>query len=133
MVKQATARNRTACRDGRADLRHSDGTTIAFADDTADVACSVHTVYVMPDPTRIFAEIARVLRPDGGFVLACRTSDTPAPAWMDPDIYCIPTAGHVTSMITTAGFYRVDHQTVDAAGYTLHLFAAHLGNVADAA
>ncbi len=128
MVKQATARNRSACRVGRADLRHGDGTTIPFADNTADAAFSVHTVYFMPDPTRTFTEIARVLRPGGTLVIGSRTSDTPPPAWMDPDVYRIPTAAQVTEMLTAAGFDRVDHYTVDAAGYELHLFAAHLAN-----
>ena len=128
MVKQATARNRSACRVGRADLRHGDGTTIAFADHMADAAFSVHTAYFMPDPTRTFTEIARVLRPGGTLVIGSRTSDTPAPAWMDPDVYRIPTAAQVTEMLTAAGFDSVDHYTVDAAGYELHLFAAHLAN-----
>ena len=132
MVKQATARNRTACRAGRADLRHSDGTTIPFDDRTADVAFSVHTVYFMPDPTATFAEIVRVLRPGGTLVIACRTSDTSIPAWMDPDIYRIPTAPQLTSMLTSAGFDLVDHHVVDTAGYQLHLFAAHLAHQADA-
>jgi SAM-dependent methyltransferase len=128
MVKQATARNRSACRNDRADLRLSDGTTIPFADNAADAAFSVHTVYFMPDPTRTFTEIARVLRPGGTLVIGCRTSDTPAPAWMDPDIYRIPTAAQVTGTLTPAGFDRVDHHTFDTAGYELHLFAAHLAH-----
>ena len=133
MVKQATTRNRSACRDGRADLRHSDGTTIAFADNSADVAFSVHTVYFMPDPTGTFTEIARVLRPDGNFVLACRTSDTPLPSWMDPDVYRIPTASDLTTMLTGSGFQHIDHHTFDTAGYELHLFAAHRSNDSAAA
>ena len=125
MVKQATARNRDACRDGRADLRHSDGTTISFADHTADVAFTVHTVYFMADPTTTFAEIARVLRPGGALVIACRTSDTPPPPWMDPDIYRIPTAAQLTATITAAGFGCVDHHTADSIGHELHLFVAN--------
>ena len=128
MVKQATARNRSACHDGRAELRHSDGTTIPFDDDTADAAVSVHTVYFMPDPTATFTEIARVLRPSGTLVVACRTSDTPIPAWMDPDIYRIPTAAQVTETLTATGFDHVDHHIVNAARHELHLFAAHLAD-----
>ncbi len=124
MVKQATARNRTACRERRADLRHSDGTTISFADNEADVAFSVHTVYFMPDPTATFSEIARVLRPGGTLVIACRTSDIALPGWMDPDVYRIPTATQLTSMLTAAGFELVDDRCVDTAGYELHLFTA---------
>ena len=128
MVKQASARNRTACRDGRADLRHSDGTTIPFADGAADAAFTVHTVYFMPDPSGTIAEIARVLRPGGTLVIACRTSDTPVPAWMDPAVYRIPTATQLTTMLADAGFERVDHRIADATNHQLHLFAAHLAD-----
>ncbi len=130
MVNQATARNRNACRNGRADLRYSDGTTIPFPAGAADAALTVHTLYFMPDPMTTFTEIARVLRPGGTLGIACRTSDTPPPAWMDPAVYRIPTAAQITAMLATAGFTRVDHRTVDTAGHELHLFAAHLPNAA---
>ena len=128
MVKQATARNRVACRDGRADLRHGDGLTLPFADHATDVAFTVHTIYFMPEPTSTFAEIARVLRPGGVFVIACRTSDTPVPGWMDPAVYCIPTAAQVTAMLVTAGFQEVDHHCDDTSGHDLHLFVGRLAN-----
>jgi SAM-dependent methyltransferase len=130
MVNQATARNRNACRNRSADLRHSNGTTIPFPTGAADAAFTVHTIYFMPDPATTLVEIARVLRPGGTLVIACRTSDTPPPAWMDPAIYRIPTGAQLTSMLTTAGFTGVDHHLVDTAGYELHLFAAHLPNAA---
>jgi arsenite methyltransferase len=130
MVKQATARNRTAHREGRADLRHSNGVTIEFPDDSAEAAYSVHTVYFMPDPAATFADIARALRPGGTFVLACRTGDTPPPTWMDPDIYRIPTTKQVEAMLTAAGFERIDHHIVDTTQHTPHLFAAHLPSAA---
>lgn len=128
MVKQATARNRAACRDGRATLRHGDGITIPFPDISADAAITVHTVYFMPDPAATFVDVARVLRPDGTLVVACRTSDTPTPAWMDPDIYRVPTADHVKAMLASAGFVQVGHHTNEAAGHDLHLFAARLAD-----
>jgi ubiquinone/menaquinone biosynthesis C-methylase UbiE len=111
MVRQATARNRAACHDGRADLRHSDGTTIAFPDATADAAITVHTIYFMPDPTATFAEIARVLRPDATLVVACRTSDEPVPSWFDPDVYTFRTAADITTILHAAGFAQVEHHT----------------------
>lgn len=130
MVNQATRRNRTACRDGRATLRHSDGIIIPFAPQSADVAFSVHTVYFMPDPDATFSDIARVLRPGGTLVVACRTSDTPLPAWMDPDVYRIPTAAQLAAMLTAAGYDNLDHHTIDTGDHALHLFAAHLAHTA---
>jgi SAM-dependent methyltransferase len=126
MVKQATARNRSACRDGRATLRHGDGITIPFPDDTADAAITAHTIYFMPDPASTVADIARVLRPGGMLAIACRTSDTQAPAWIDPDVYSIPTAAQVIEMLHAAGFGHLEHQAGDSTNHDIHCFAAQL-------
>jgi ubiquinone/menaquinone biosynthesis C-methylase UbiE len=126
MVQQATLRNRAACRDGRATLRHGDGILIPFPDNSADVAFTVHTIYFMAEPAATLADVARVLRPGGTLVIACRTSDTPIPTWMDPDIYRIPTAAHLTAMLLDGGYDIVDHDTPNSSDPDLHLFAAHL-------
>lgn len=126
MVKQATARNRAACRDGRATLRHGDGITIPFADETADAAITVHTIYFMPDPAATFTDIARVLRPGGTLAVACRTSDTPSAAWIDPDVYRIPSVAEVIEILHAAGFDGVEHQPGDTSNRDIHCFAARL-------
>ncbi|MGH9134738.1 MAG: class I SAM-dependent methyltransferase [Ilumatobacteraceae bacterium] len=125
MVKQATARNRAACRDGRATLRHGDG-TIPFGDDSADAAITAHTIYFMPDPTATLTDIARVLRPGGTLAIACRTSDTPTAPWIDPDVYRIPSAAQVIDMLHSAGFNELEHQPGDSSNRDIHCFAARL-------
>jgi SAM-dependent methyltransferase len=132
MVNQATARNRAACRDGRATLCVGDGVTIPFPDDSADVALTVHTVYFMADPTATLADVGRVLRPGGTLVVACRTSDTAIPSWMDPAVYRIPSADRLTAMLLAAGFDTVEHDVVDTTGHELHLFTAKLSIGSDA-
>ncbi len=128
MVNQATARNREACRNGRATLRHGNGITIPFPDNSADAALTVHTVYFMAEPAATFADVARVLRPGGALVIACRTSDTAVPSWMDPDIYRIPSAARLIAVLVDAGYETVDHVAPHSADPDLHLFAAHLPN-----
>jgi SAM-dependent methyltransferase len=130
MVNQATARNRAACRDGRATLRHGDGITIPFPDDSADAAITAHTIYFMPNPAATLAEIARVLRPGGTLAVACRTSDTPAASWIDPDVYRIPTAAQVIDMLHAAGFDHVEHQPGDTSNGDIHCFAARRSTAA---
>lgn len=125
MVAQATARNHAACRDGRATLVHSDGITIPFPDHTADAAFTVHTIYFMPDPTATLTDIARVLRPGRRLVIACRTSDTPLPAWMDPDVYRVPTLAQLDAMLHAAGYTDIGHHPAPAVGHDLHLVTAH--------
>jgi SAM-dependent methyltransferase len=126
MVSQATARNRTACRDGRATLHHGNGITIPFPDDSADAAITAHTIYFMPDPAATIADIARVLRPGGTLVIACRTSDDDIPAWIDPIVYRIRSADDITAMLRAAGFDHIEHEPGDAATHFTHLFVARL-------
>lgn len=128
MVKQATARNRAACREGRATLRHGDGITIPFPDDSVDAAITVHTIYFMPDPAATLTEIARVLRPGGTLAIACRTSDNPTAAWIDPNVYRIPSTSQVINMLHAAGFTEVEHQPGDTSNRDIHCFAARLPN-----
>lgn len=124
MVAQAAARNRRACTDGRAQLVHSDGITVPFPDVSADAAFTVHTVYFMADPAATIAEIARVLRPDGRVVIACRVADDPMPAWMDTTIYRIPTTAQVCTMLEDAGFTTITHHPGSPATHDTHWFAA---------
>ena len=128
MVKQATARNRAACRDGRADLRLGDGVTIPFPDDSADAAITAHTLYFMPDPTATIADIARVLRPGGTLAIACRTSDEETPAWQDPNIFHMRNASEITAMLRHAGFDHIEHEPGDAPTHFVHLFVGRLAN-----
>jgi ubiquinone/menaquinone biosynthesis C-methylase UbiE len=124
MVSQANARNRAACRDGRAVLRHGDSVTVPFPDGSADAAITAHTVYFMPYPAATFADSARVLRPGGTLVIACRTSDDDTPAWIDPYVYRIRSAGEITAMLRAAGFDRVGHEPGEAGTHFIHLFVA---------
>jgi ubiquinone/menaquinone biosynthesis C-methylase UbiE len=126
MVKQATARNRTACRDGRADLRLGDGVTIPFPDRCADAAISAHTIYFMEDPAATISEIARVLRPGGTLAIACRTSDDEPPAWMDMDVYRLRSIEEITTMLRGAGFGEITRQRGHGSHHAIQLFVGHL-------
>jgi len=126
MVKQATARNRAACRDGSAKLKHGDGITIPFPDNSADAAITAHTIYFMPDPAATIADIARVLRPGGTLAIACRTNDDETPAWLDPHVYRIRTADEITAMLHAAGFEDIEHERGDTATHFVHFFTARL-------
>lgn len=123
MVRQAAARNRAACRAGRVTLHIGDGITMPFPDASVDSAITVHTLYFMADPATTIADIARVLRPAGTFVVACRTSDTKPPVWMDPDVYRFRSAADITTLLHNAGF-DVEHRPGSADSDQTHLFIA---------
>lgn len=126
MVRQATARNRRACRDGRARLVEGGGRMIPFDTGVADAALMVHTVYFMPDPTLTFADIARTLRPGGRLALAARVGDDEVPSWMDPAIYHIPTIAGISAMLGAAGFVNIAHHDPGGDPHATHLFVARL-------
>lgn len=126
MVKQATARNRRACRDGRAKLVLSKDGIVPFSDAAADAAFTTHTIYFMSDPQATLDEVGRVLRPGGRFVIACRVADDDIPAWMDLTVYRIPSKERVETMLGRAGFENITHQPGDASNHWTHLFAAEL-------
>ena len=126
MVSQATARNRAACRDGRASLKHGDGVTVPFPDDTVDAAVTAHTIYFMPDPAATIADIARVLKPGGTLVIACRTTEDDTADWMDPDVYRIRSTDEITAMLTAAGFQQIEHEQGPDSHHPVHLFTARL-------
>lgn len=108
MVAQARARNRRACARGDAEVLVGDGRLLPLTDGTVDHALTAHAVYFMPDPATTFAEVARVLRPGGRFVVACHVGDDPLPGWADPEVYRIPTADQLREMLHLAGFEHVD-------------------------
>ena len=126
MVNQATARNRRACREGRTELVGGNGITIPFETDTADSAFTAHTIYFMAEPHTTVNEIARILKPGGRLVVACRVGDDEMPAWMDRTVYRIPTIEQIREILGSAGFEQVVHHAGDDSGHHTHWFVADL-------
>lgn len=125
MVRQARARNRRAVDDERATLVRGDGRTLPFPDGAADAALAVHTLYFMPDPAVTVLDIARVLRPGSRLAIGARVGDDPMPAWMDPDVYRIPTIAAIRDLFERAGF-SVEHHPPDDDRHPTHIFVGQL-------
>jgi SAM-dependent methyltransferase len=64
-IEMASKRNAKAISEGRVKLHQAAGGALPFDDGTFDKACTVATVYVIADPSAVFREMHRVLKPDG--------------------------------------------------------------------
>jgi ubiquinone/menaquinone biosynthesis C-methylase UbiE len=64
-IEMASKRNAKAISEGRVNLHRAAGAALPFDDATFDKACTVATMYVIADPSAVFREMYRVLRPNG--------------------------------------------------------------------
>jgi ubiquinone/menaquinone biosynthesis C-methylase UbiE len=64
-IEMASKRNAQAISEGRVKLHRAAGGALPFDDGRFDKACTVATVYVIADPSAVFREMHRVLKPNG--------------------------------------------------------------------
>jgi SAM-dependent methyltransferase len=70
MVAQATARNATAIKAGRVEIRQGSVERLPFRDEVFDCSLAVNSMQVWPDPTAGLREIRRVMKTNGRVALA---------------------------------------------------------------
>ena len=64
-IEMASKKNARAITEGRVSLHEAPGGALPFDDGTFDKACTVATMYVIADPSAVFREMYRVLKPGG--------------------------------------------------------------------
>jgi SAM-dependent methyltransferase len=69
MVAQARARNATAIKDGRVDLRRGSVEHLPFDDNAFDEALAINSMQVWPDSVAGLREMRRVMKPSGRVAL----------------------------------------------------------------
>ena len=75
MFDQAQRVNQDIISDKPIEFQLYDGETIPFQDNTFDRGMSVNTIYFCSNPVKLLDEIARVLKPNGYFVLTFAQKD----------------------------------------------------------
>jgi SAM-dependent methyltransferase len=68
-VQQTTAYNKDAVLKGRCVVRQGDVSSLDFADGSFDLATAFETVYFWPGLGNCFAEVCRILKPGGCFLV----------------------------------------------------------------
>ncbi len=113
-VEKAIVFNRAAIAEGRCTVEKGDVSDLRLPAGTYDLATAFETVYFWPGLEKCFAQVAKVLRP-GGYFLICNESDglddTGKKYERIIDGMRCYTADEITSALLAAGFtgVSIDH------------------------
>ena len=100
MIGVATRRNRRPIRNGRVEVIASATDRMPFADASFDKVMAMHTLYFWDPAEPHLREIARVLAPEGTFVLGFRPAEDRAIAVQLPaPVYRLRTTGEVERLL----------------------------------
>lgn len=92
---------------GRVSLACTDSRQLPHPDGLFDKALAVHTVYFWKDPLEHLAEVRRVLRPGGRFVLGFRPKEGRASEDFPSSVYRFYSRNDVEQMLAQSGFAKV--------------------------
>lgn len=116
-LRAATRANCALIRAGRVRVEYARSDALQFADASFDKAMSVHTLYFWDPAESHLAEIARVLRPNGKFVLGFRPAEDEIVTRRFPaSIYTFRTTAEVEALLRKVGFTICRKQQRDASG-----------------
>lgn len=110
----ATRRCRALIDAGQLELKTGDAGAMPWDAATFDSALSVHTIYFWPEPAVPLAEVRRVLRPGGRFVLGMRERSDAALASFPAHTYRFLSNVEVEQLCRDAGFAEVEVLTATA-------------------
>lgn len=109
-VKTAAKRNRRAIKAGRCSVKRGDVSKLAFADGEFDFATAFETIYFWPGLEECFAQVARVLKSGGTFMIVNESDGTDEKSLSFEKIidgmknYTVP---QIESALKSAGFSEV--------------------------
>jgi len=117
MLRVARRHNAEPIREGRVDLRLSDGVHLPFDDGAFDKVFSVHTLHFWPDPKATLEDIHRVMKRGGRLALGFHAADDGVmPERYPPSVYRFHTREQVGKWLEGAGFTAVRVERREDAG-----------------
>jgi SAM-dependent methyltransferase len=109
MAEIAVTRNRDLVKAGKVQVMIASAADLPFEAGAFDKALCVHVIYFWKDLRTSFREIARVMKPNGRFVLVFRTDADEAAAAFPADVYSFRSLREVAAALNDADF-AVDPQ-----------------------
>lgn len=109
-VKKSKEKNKVLIAAGKCSVQQGDVSALTLADETFDLATAYETIYFWPGLEKCFAEVARVLKPDGTFMIVNEADGYDAATKKYEDIIDgmkVYTPGQIEEALLTAGFEDV--------------------------
>ena len=109
-VAKARRHNRKAIASGRCEVVEGDVSAMSFEDGKFDLATAFETIYFWPGLERCFAEVRRILKDGGHFVIISESDGTDKPSlWFKQYIDGMNTytPPEIETALTSAGFRNV--------------------------
>ena len=109
-VKKAREHNKDAIISGRCEVIEGDVSAMPFADRRFDLATAFETIYFWPGLERCFAEVRRVLKDGGHFVIVSESDGRDKPSlWFNSiiDAMNLYTPEEIVSALKSAGFTKI--------------------------
>lgn len=109
-VEKAAAYNKALIAEGRLEVQQGDVSDLSLPDQTYELATAFETIYFWPGLEKCFAEVARILKAGGYFMIVNESDGTDATSLKYETIIegmkCY-TVEQITSALQAAGFTKV--------------------------
>lgn len=123
MLRRARSRFSAELRSGRLQLDRGSMTSLPFADASLDAIITLNTVYFIDDLGAAFAELARVIRPEGRVVVGIGDPDAMRQAPFTQYGFTLRPVDDVATALAGTGM-AVEHRAMDDKPMPRHLFVA---------
>lgn len=109
-VEKSRSYNRGAIQDGRCEVRQGDVMQLPYAEESFDLVTAFETVYFWPDLREAFAQVRKVLKKGGTFLITneCIAGDTSAEKWTEViEGMHLYSAKELAKLLAEAGFVDI--------------------------
>ncbi len=104
MLVQAEKVNKQHLLSGSVILHEGECSSLPFENNVFDKLCSVNTLYFWQNPTNYFAEMFRVIKPEGRIVIGFRDDKQMINLNLSSDIFSLYSQDDVINLLSEAGF-----------------------------
>ncbi len=93
----------------RCTIQQGNVMSLPYSDKSLDIVTAFETIYFWPDLSKAFAEVRRVLKPNGTFFICCESDDSSDTTWTNRIEGMVVYAGEdIEKYLSEAGFESIE-------------------------